>query len=1057
MSIVVHHQPIASGGTWNLHAWQLSWDGNAVWDPTGKPNGPLVDFAFPDVPDARLLQFKYRSTSGSPANSTWEPDELVRQVARPSPTAIWTFEQSRRVLYTDPAPAGTTFRVGDALTFTVITKARFRGGRIYAWNPYAAGTPSAYFPQTARDDGADTSTFSVTLAAWMTNGFHLKLVGTNPDGSDLWEPDSSNRVWRPADGSRLWLKSGQCDVRNAPLSLTAVELQVLVPAALQPIPSVTLTDVVENLNVTVAPAQVAGFPASPLFQIATYRPSIYPEATYQVSAGSGEGTPIVRPFPADPAAPSTPSRFALGASSWLSAFPPLVAADLAIAARVPSSFDAGLSVQVAIGNAGPYQTSAAVRGADGTWKASFTVGEATTTCLRFLLASGTEPTPYAWIDTGRYFTPAKGVVRFFTGEEVFGVTSRGPITFAEPLPGRPALMQAAFGAAITGIGAFAPNELPHGATVLAGKVYFVVHAPHAAWAGLVFGLADKTGRLVRTPVSMALTPDRRYWWCAVDAALSKPGTRYHFILNDDLEIMDPAAREVQDSGSFDVALNADPNDAKVSWSLVADVDADRAAAHTQPWQTMGWQDLLTYELHVGRFTSLQPGMLNPLGLLTDELSPTSRLGQPGYLRALPVTAFELLPVQEFNSAISWGYDPSFYFAVDGHYGGSAGLAKFVNAAHASGRAVLLDVVYNHSLGSPLMKIAPDVFRNGDYDGDRMNCGHPMVLEHLRQATLHLWRTFGVDGFRFDDTQTIVTKCTGGWEFLQAIRASIRVAATAEGKAWPYCVAENSATTPWDISNPVWGVMDGQWGIDESYRVRDASYDSWNTTANDAGPLAGEMNNPASWGRPFSEAVRFGESHDMVSAQDAGNKRIAARPPFGQGMQMAKALGALTLLSNGVPMLFMGQEYGETLPFLFDSSAPALNPQIYDRPSAPVVNARVLAWFRQLMGLRNDPAQGLQGNANYQLVQIGDRTVAFTCGAAQCLFVVVTFGTRNQRQDSSWLGLPAGSSYKEIFNSSWPVFAVEFETEQTNGGYEARIATGQVLNLPYIGAVVLQRA
>ena len=73
-----------------------------------------------------------------------------------------------------------------------------------------------------------------------------------------------------------------------------------------------------------------------------------------------------------------------------------------------------------------------------------------------------------------------------------------------------------------------------------------------------------------------------------------------------------------------------------------------------------------------------------------------------------------------------------------------------------------------------------------------------------------------------------------------------------------------------------------------------------------------------------------------------------------------------------------------------------------------------------------------------------------------LFTVVTFGTPNQQQDSSWLGLPSGAAYKEIFNSSWPVFQVEFEQEHTNGGYDAQIYSGQILNLPYVGAVVLQR-
>src|ERR1700730_2550618 len=171
--------------------------------------------------------------------------------------------------------------------------------------------------------------------------------------------------------------------------------------------------------------------------------------------------------------------------------------------------------------------------------------------------------------------------------------------------------------------------------------------------------------------------------------------------------------------------------------------------------------------------------------------------------------------------------------------------------------------------------------------------------------------------------------------------------------------------------------------------------------------------------------------------------------------MAKAIGTLTLLSNGIPMLFMGQEVGETTTFSFSDNDQSINPQRHDCSPA-TDNTRILAWFRQLMGLRNDPSKGLQGDANYQVVATGNRTEAFVCGSGQRLFVVVTFGTPNRRQDSSWLGLPAGAPYKEIFNLSWPVFQVAFEEEQTNGGYDAQIYSGQTLNLPWIGAVVLER-
>ena len=155
------------------------------------------------------------------------------------------------------------------------------------------------------------------------------------------------------------------------------------------------------------------------------------------------------------------------------------------------------------------------------------------------------------------------------------------------------------------------------------------------------------------------------------------------------------------------------------------------------------------------------------------------------------------------------------------------------------------------------------------------------------------------------------------------------------------------------------------------------------------------------------------------------------------------------------MLFMGQEVGTTLPFSFDQDSQAVNP-LKLLPATAGDQTRILAWFTSLMGLRNDSTKGLQGDSNYQVVARGNRTVAFTCGAAQRLFVVVTFDTPNQQQNSGWLGLPGGVAFKEIFNSSWPDFQVSSEPEYSNGGYTAQIYSGQILNLPAIGAVVLEQ-
>jgi len=116
--------------------------------------------------------------------------------------------------------------------------------------------------------------------------------------------------------------------------------------------------------------------------------------------------------------------------------------------------------------------------------------------------------------------------------------------------------------------------------------------------------------------------------------------------------------------------------------------------------------------------------------------------------------------------------------------------------------------------------------------------------------------------------------------------------------------------------------------------------------------------------------------------------------------------------------------------------------------------RILTWFHHLMGLQNNPSNGLRGDDD-QSVGIGHKTVAFTRSGGR-FFVIVTFGTNDQQQDLAWLGLPSGSPYKEIFNSSWPEYQVHNEPELTNGGYNAQLRSGDLIRLPSIGALVLER-
>lgn len=112
----------------------------------------------------------------------------------------------------------------------------------------------------------------------MTSGFHLKLMQPSPGNPEpVWEPDSANRVWRPADGALLWLKSGQCDVRSKPLALTPVALQVLYSSRLADPPQFTLTDLVEQCDSPISASGSLPYAGSSLFKVSSYSVQIYPE------------------------------------------------------------------------------------------------------------------------------------------------------------------------------------------------------------------------------------------------------------------------------------------------------------------------------------------------------------------------------------------------------------------------------------------------------------------------------------------------------------------------------------------------------------------------------------------------------------------------------------------------------------------------------------------------------------------------------------------------------------------------------------------------------------
>lgn len=327
------------------------------------------------------------------------------------------------------------------------------------------------------------------------------------------------------------------------------------------------------------------------------------------------------------------------------------------------------------------------------------------------------------------------------------------------------------------------------------------------------------------------------------------------------------------------------------------------------------EDLVVYELHVGCFT--------PEGTFDAAIADLPRLAELG------VTAVEVMPVAAFPGQRGWGYDGIYVYAPFAPYGGPAGLARFVDAAHAAGLAVILDCVYNH-LGTSGTKAMTDF---GPYftDGHQTGWGKGLNYDAARSDPVREWaiqnaemwvRDYRIDGLRLDAVHAILDESpTHLVAELTARVHAIRQDATV--------IAESNANDPATIRPPAmggWGV-DAQWADDFHHSLRTLLTDErqgYYADFGTVGDLAKAFDRPFVYDGQYSKArekrvgapagdrapaqfVVCSQNHDQV-----GNRALGDRMP-----RPARPLAALcTLLAPFTPMLFMGEEYGEEAPFQF---------------------------------------------------------------------------------------------------------------------------------------------
>ncbi|HLI92698.1 MAG TPA: malto-oligosyltrehalose trehalohydrolase, partial [Puia sp.] len=383
------------------------------------------------------------------------------------------------------------------------------------------------------------------------------------------------------------------------------------------------------------------------------------------------------------------------------------------------------------------------------------------------------------------------------------------------------------------------------------------------------------------------------------------GARYHYIIGND-PYPDPASA-YQPEGVFGPSQVVD---------------------HRRfPWTDAGWkgqpmEDLIFYELHIGAFTA--EGAFDAIIPRLDDLA---RLG---------INAIELMPVAAFPGDRNWGYDGVFLYAVQHSYGGPDGLKRLVDAAHRRGISVFLDVVYNHvgGEGNCLETYGPyfsESYRTPwgkaiNYDGAWSDGVRDFIIGNVLYWAEH----YHLDGVRLDAIHEIYDRnAVTIWDELHA---AVKRWEKKNGRSC-WLVAESDMNDPRVIQPPGKNGkgLDAQWMDDFHhalftllYPKEQKHYVDFGTTeqlakAMSAGFVHSGEYVKARIRRHGASSAAIGGEHFVVFVQNhdlPGNRPGGERLSVLIGDQALKLAAAAVLLSPYIPMLFMGEEYGEEAPFYF---------------------------------------------------------------------------------------------------------------------------------------------
>lgn len=402
-------------------------------------------------------------------------------------------------------------------------------------------------------------------------------------------------------------------------------------------------------------------------------------------------------------------------------------------------------------------------------------------------------------------------------------------------------------------------------------------------------------------------PNKRGWW-TLPVEEAGCGDEYAFLIDDDpTPYPDPRSLS-QAAGVHGMSKLYDHT--KFDW-------------HDELWRGSPKVGAIIYELHIGTFSK--------------EGTFDGAIPHLDHLKDLGITHIELLPVAEFAGDRGWGYDGVALFATHEPYGGPEGLKRFVDACHHRGLSVILDVVYNHfgPVGAYANKFGPYLTsRHKTPWGDAVNLdegGSDEVRRFFVDNALMWLKDYHVDGLRFDAVHEFIDRSSV--HFMEQLSSEVERLGATLGREF-YLIAESDLNDPRIIRpREAHGYgMDSQWSDDFHHSLftllfnerGKGYYDDFGSMADlhkalkHAYVFDGKYSKyrQRRHGRPVEglsahHFIHFDQNHDQV-----GNRARGERIEHLVGFDAAKVSLGITLTAPYIPMLFMGEEWATTSPFMY---------------------------------------------------------------------------------------------------------------------------------------------